>query len=76
MANENDFTWERLDDKVRIEKRDGFELSYYFLFYHYQGKHLPASEPKKEYIENDNYKAWKEHTKNEYYARIERSMMW
>jgi hypothetical protein len=76
MANEKDFTWERKDDKVCIEKRDGFELKYHNLYYHYQSKHLASSEPMKQYIEDDNYKAWKEHVKQDYFARMEQARMW
>ena len=76
MADESLFTWVRKDNSVRTEKKDGFELKYYVLIYHYKGNPLPASESRKEYIEDDQFKAWREYQKIQYHKRMEIAKMW
>lgn len=77
MGDESLWTWVRLDNKIHTEKKDGFELKYYLLHYHYKGKKLAASDPMKQYIEDDEqYKAWTEYRKQEYYKRMEIAKMW
>jgi hypothetical protein len=74
--NENDFTWERLNSTIHVEVKDGFELSYYNTYYHYKHRWLPTSEPRKEYIIDDNYKAWHEHQMELQRQRAEIARMW
>lgn len=74
--NEDDFTWERLNNTIHVEIRDGFELRYYNTFYHYKHRHLQTSEARKEYIIDDNYNAWHDYQMELQRKRKEVSMMW